>query len=56
MHGDPPTDDFVLAYRLKKTLKEVTQMEEYERLGWDAFFTVHDVMADLAQATADHRR
>jgi hypothetical protein len=56
MQGDPPSDDFVLAYRLGKDLEEVTQMDEWQRLGWDNFFQVRDVLGDLVQRTNENRR
>lgn len=55
MRGDPPTDDFTLAYRLQISVREVRQMDDWERLGWDNFFEVHGVLSDLMARTAQNR-
>jgi hypothetical protein len=55
MNGDPPTGLYLLAYELKKTVKEVEAMDPDERLGWEAFLTVKPVLEDLAARTAASR-
>lgn len=45
----------MLAYRLRKDIEEVTGMDEWQRLGWQNFFEVHDVLRDLMQRTAENR-
>lgn len=55
MNGDPPTSLYLLAHELKKTVREIEQMDPDEILGWEAFFTVKPVLEDLAARTATNR-
>lgn len=55
MTGEPPTALYLLAWELKKTVKEVEAMDPDERLGWEAFLTVKPVLEDLAARTAANR-
>lgn len=56
MEGEPPTGDFLLAYRLRMTVEAVDAMSEPEYLGWQEFFPIHDMWTRLLAKTEAARQ